>query len=84
MTFDKWWKEIGSGMHPLTNEDQHEHVYRVTYACWSAACWSAACNDYLTDEQIGAIAYELTKRLIIDMPTAQSEVYAAIKAAQST
>lgn len=32
----------------------------------------------LTDQECGAIAYELAKRLVIDMPTARSVVDAAI------
>lgn len=37
MTHFEWWDKVGSGMPPLAGEDQHEHVQRVTAACWDAA-----------------------------------------------
>lgn len=37
MTHEQWWHEVGSGMPPLLGEDAHEHVRRVTAACWPVA-----------------------------------------------
>jgi len=37
MTHFEWWDKVGSGMPPLDGEDAHEHVQRVTAACWDAA-----------------------------------------------
>jgi len=36
-------------------------------------------NSLVTEQQRGAIAYELTRRLVIDMPTARAAVDAALK-----
>jgi hypothetical protein len=37
MTFNEWWDKIGSGMAPFPDEDQHEHVHRVSAASWASA-----------------------------------------------
>ena len=37
MNHQQWWDEVGSGMPPLRGEDAHEHVHRVTAACWPIA-----------------------------------------------
>lgn len=37
MTHAEWWEQVGSGMPPTPGEDAHEHVYRVTAACWPVA-----------------------------------------------
>jgi hypothetical protein len=42
---------------------------------------SAAPTLTLSDEQRGAIAYQLTKRLVIDMPTARAIIDSAVLAA---
>lgn len=54
MTFDEWWREHGSGLPPMAEEDAHEHVHRV-----SALCWQAAQSDSSLSAGLGSLPERL-------------------------
>ena len=33
--FEQWWRDIGSGIAPRSDEDQEDHAKRVALAAWS-------------------------------------------------
>ena len=37
MTFDDWWKNIGSGITPLPSNDIEEHAKRIAEFAWNDA-----------------------------------------------
>ena len=40
LSFEDWWKNIGSALRPLDCEDMETHAYRV-----SKIAWTTAIND---------------------------------------
>jgi hypothetical protein len=56
-----------------TWRDTHKKPWRPVYD------FTPAELVLMNEQQRGAIAYELTKRLVIDMPTARAAVDAALK-----
>lgn len=34
--FEIWWRNVGSGIHPMPSEDSEEHAKRVSALAWSA------------------------------------------------
>ena len=59
-----------------------QEPYDARYAGWRMDVYAAPVTApaTLTEHGRGAIAYELTKRLVIDMPTARAAVDAACAA----
>lgn len=65
MTYEEWWREVGSGMPPMPGEDAHEHVQRVTAACWPAAraaIYEAEAAQLTAPTRIDAARYRLLRR----------------------
>jgi hypothetical protein len=40
--FNRWWHDEGSGLPPLGEEDQSEHVRRVCEIAWANGAYSEA------------------------------------------
>jgi hypothetical protein len=37
LSFEDWWKNIGSALSPLDCEDMETHAYRVSKIAWTTA-----------------------------------------------
>ena len=86
--FQAWRKQFNAAKPIATLHDdgyytfkRGQEPYGACYAGWRIDVYAAPIT--FPAEVLGAIAYELTKRLVIDMPTARNAVDAAIKYIES-
>ena len=84
------WELVRAGVShakALSTDDScphgNAHIVRDCLRCGAPVCCGKCCSDDAANEPdvAGKIAYQLTKKLVIDMPTARAAVDAAISAA---